>query len=92
MKRRGRHTTAIEGLAPILRLLARHPEIEVSYGRITTGLPAGRHLLKIKQLSGGVEVIFRGTRTKQVLHLYGDGQQIESLLRENVGHKITVRE
>ena len=82
MKRRGKHTTLIDGLEPILQVLHRHPEIEISPGRITTGLPTGKHLLKIKQLSGGVELIFRGTRTKQILHLYGNGGQIETILRE----------
>ena len=90
-RRRGRHTTAVEGLEPLLRVLDRHPEIEVALGRITTGLPAGRHLLKIHQRSGGVEAVFRGTRTKQILHLYGDGKMIEKLLLEQSSQRLLVR-
>ena len=90
-KRRGKHTTVIEGLEPLLQVLDKYPQIEVSYGRITTGLPTGRHLLKWRQLSGGVEVVFRGTRTKQVLHLYGDGQLIEKVLREQDRVKILIK-
>ncbi|MBQ6154870.1 hypothetical protein IJJ27_01150 [bacterium] len=81
MKRRGRHTTVIEGLSPLLRELERHPEIEISCGRITAGLPVGRHRMKWKQLSGGIEVTYRGTCSKQILHLYGDGKEIEDVLK-----------
>ena len=90
-RRRGKHTTAIEGLESLLRVLDRYPEIEVALGRITTGLPTGRHILKIHQLSGGVEAVFRGTRTKQILHLYGDGQAIEKLLLAQSSEKMLVK-
>lgn len=90
-RRRGKHTTVIEGLEPLLRALDRYPEIEVAFGRITTGLSTGRHILKIHQLSGGVEAVFRGTRTKQILHLYGDGKLIEKVLLEQASDRITVK-
>ena len=90
-RRRGKHTTVIEGLEPLLRILDRHPEIEVAFGRITTGLPTGHHILKIHQLSGGVEAVFRGTRNKQILHLYGNGETIEKLLLEQAGEKMIVK-
>lgn len=81
MKIRGKHTTFIDGLEPIIKSLGHSPNIQVSPGIIITGLPTGRHILKLKQLSGGVEAVFRGTRTKQILHIYGDGKQIEAILR-----------
>ena len=81
-QRRGKHTTVIEGPEQIWKILRRAGGVEVSPGKITTGLPVGRHLVKLRQLSGGVEMTYRATRTKQVFHLYGDGRRIENILRE----------
>jgi len=89
-QRRGRHTTVIEGLEPVLRELERYPQIQVSFGLITTGLPTGRHILKFRQLSGGVQAVFRGTRTKQVIYLYGDGELIEKVLLAQTSDRLLV--
>ena len=81
MSRRGRHTTIIEGLEPVVKVLEKNG-IGISPGEIKTGLPSGQHRMKIRQLSGGVELVFRSTRTRQILHLYGDGETIEQIVHE----------
>jgi len=91
MRRRGQHTTIIEGLEEVLRTLERLDGIDVSPGRITTGLPAGHHILKLHQRSGGVEAVFRGTRTKQVLHIYGNGEMIQQELLKLDGERMSVK-
>ncbi len=79
-KKRGKHTTVIEGLDKLLKQILKEVEADFACGLITPGLPTARHLVKIKQLSGGVKLIYRSTKTKQVLYLYGDGEKIEKAI------------
>lgn len=79
-KKRGKHTTVIEGLDKLLKLILKEVEVDFACGLITPGLPTAKHLVKIKQLSGGVKLIYRSTRTKQVLYLYGNGEKIEEAI------------
>jgi len=69
-KKTSKHSSVIEPALPIVRKLMRRPEVtKVSLGQIQQ-VRNGKQSVKIKELSGGLQLIVRGTCSIQKISIY----------------------
>jgi hypothetical protein len=77
------HTTAIEEVRKVVRMLEKSPEVEkIVLGVIVAGLPHGEPRLKCLPITGGLRVEVRGRHAKQQLFVYSaDSKMTESTIQ-----------
>ncbi len=65
------HSSIIDAAIPLVKLIQKQPEVsKIVLGPITQGLRPAPHRIKVKPITGGINITVRGSATKQELYVY----------------------